>query len=85
MSLCSPFAHRLEPTQIFQLAEAVRGLLTVTDGTLWLTRGDDVDIILELSGCTAMEAACHPGTQGLGARSTSTTSVLDANSFARET
>jgi hypothetical protein len=82
---CSPSTRRLEPTQIFTLAAAAPGLVSVTDGTLWLTRGDDVDIILAIGGCAEIEAGGPAGAMGLATLSTTTTSALDANSFARAT
>jgi hypothetical protein len=76
--------HR-EPTQIFTFAEAAPGLVSASGGTLWLTRGDDVDIILAITGCVEIEAAGPAGAIGLGTLSTTATSVQDANSFARAT
>jgi hypothetical protein len=85
MSQCRPRTRRLEPKQVFTLAEAAPGLVSVTDGTIWLTRGDDVDIILAIGGCAEIEAAGPAGAMGLGTLTTNTTSALDANSFARAT
>lgn len=42
------------------LSEAAPGLLTITDGTLWLTRGEGEDIILAAGDCAEIDASATP-------------------------
>ncbi len=56
MSPCKPCTRRLEPTQISMLSEAAPALLTLIDGTLWLTSGDGVVVILATGDCAEIDA-----------------------------
>lgn len=55
MSTTTFSTHCLEPTQVFAFAESAPALLTVVNGTLWLTRGDGEDIILAVGDCASIE------------------------------
>lgn len=83
MSTCIPCTRHLEPTQIFTLAEAAPALVTVMDGTLWLTGGDDVDIILAVGDCVEIESSESPVGTLPRPLSAITISALDAKSLAR--
>lgn len=76
MSPFTPCTRRLEPTQILMLSEAAPALLTVTDGTLWLTRGDGEDTILAAGDCAEIEASDAPAASARGRAATIESSAL---------
>jgi hypothetical protein len=66
MSPCTPCTRRLEPMQIVMLSEAAPAFLTVTDGRLWLTRGDGEDVILAAGDCAEVNEGDSPVASALG-------------------
>lgn len=79
----SPCTWHLEPTQILTLWEAAPALLTVTDGTLWLTRSDgEEDIILVAGDCAEIDAGDTSVASPLGRPSTIETAALTRHPLA---
>ena len=52
--------YHLDEGQILLLAAAAPGQLTVTDGTVWLTREDGEDITLRIGDCIPIDEGVAP-------------------------
>lgn len=83
MSPCIPCTRHLEPTQIAMLSEAAPALLTVTDGTLWLTRGDGEDVILAAGDCAEIDTGDRPVASALGRPATVKIAAAGRDAWAR--
>ena len=55
MSPIAPCVRYLQPMPVFSLVESAPALLTVVDGTVWLTDGDGEDIILAVGDCIEID------------------------------
>ena len=78
MSTSTNGRYRIEPMQILTLAESAPALLTVTDCTLWLTRGDGEDIVLAAGDCAEIDAGDTPIARALGKPATIEVAALDS-------
>ena len=45
--------HQLETSELFSLASAAPGIVTVTGGTVWLSSGDGEDLIIGIGDCAS--------------------------------
>lgn len=83
MSPYIPCTRYLEPTQITMLSEAAPALLTVTDGTLWLTRGDGEEVILAAGDCAEIDTGDRPVASVLGRCATVKIAAAGRDAWAR--